>query len=219
MTSSSLRVARDRPPIGRDSRARLHGSRGRPYASWRVRTAASPSAVASSRARPSPAGSRRTCPRRSSPRATASRTSARSASAWRWAAPSGASWSSGSPASSASCASGSPSSPRCTSWPTASTMTVGELAEEIGRSPSATSRLIDGLVRRRLVERHQEPEDRRQRTLRLTQRGHAVLRVVDRSRADQFLSRGPAAPDGGAGHRGDGRGRARDPRHQPARPD
>jgi DNA-binding MarR family transcriptional regulator len=62
-----------------------------------------------------------------------------------------------------------------------STLTVGELAE-------AMSRLVDGLVRRRLVERHQEPEDRRQRTLRLTQRGHAVLRVVDRARADQFLS-------------------------------
>ena len=69
-----------------------------------------------------------------------------------------------------------------------STLTVGELAEAIGRSPSATSRLVDGLVRRRLVERHQEPEDRRQRTLRLTQRGHAILRVVDRGRADQFLS-------------------------------
>ena len=69
-----------------------------------------------------------------------------------------------------------------------STLTVGELAESIGRSPSATSRLVDGLVRRRLVERHQEPEDRRQRTLRLTQRGHAILRVVDRARADQFLS-------------------------------
>ena len=69
-----------------------------------------------------------------------------------------------------------------------STLTVGELAEAIARSPSATSRLVDGLVRRRLVERHQEPEDRRQRTLRLTQRGHAVLRVVDRARADQFLS-------------------------------
>jgi DNA-binding MarR family transcriptional regulator len=68
-----------------------------------------------------------------------------------------------------------------------STMTVGELAEEIGRSPSATSRLVDGLVRRRLVERQQEPEDRRQRTLRLTQRGRAILRVVDRGRADQFL--------------------------------
>jgi len=69
-----------------------------------------------------------------------------------------------------------------------STLTVGELAEAIGRSPSATSRLVDGLVRRRLVERYEEPEDRRQRTLRLTQRGHAILRVVDRARADQFLS-------------------------------
>jgi DNA-binding MarR family transcriptional regulator len=47
---------------------------------------------------------------------------------------------------------------------------------------------VDGLVRRRLVERHQEPEDRRQKTLRLTQRGHAVLRVVDRGRAEQFLA-------------------------------
>lgn len=69
-----------------------------------------------------------------------------------------------------------------------STLTVGELAESINRSPSATSRLIDGLVKRRLVERKSEEEDRRQRTLRLTQRGHAVLRVVDRARADQFLS-------------------------------
>jgi DNA-binding MarR family transcriptional regulator len=67
------------------------------------------------------------------------------------------------------------------------TLTVGELAEAIGRSPSATSRLVDGLVRRRLVERQEEPEDRRQRTLRLTPRGHAILRVVDRARADQFL--------------------------------
>jgi DNA-binding MarR family transcriptional regulator len=77
-----------------------------------------------------------------------------------------------------------------------STMTVGELAEEIGRSPSATSRLIDGLVRRRLVERQQEPEDRRQRTLSLTQRGRAILRVVDRGRADQFLGAVRPLPPG-----------------------
>jgi DNA-binding MarR family transcriptional regulator len=67
------------------------------------------------------------------------------------------------------------------------TTTTGELAEAIGRSPSATSRLIDGLVRRRLVERRAEQEDRRQRTLWLTPRGHAILRVVDRGRAQQFL--------------------------------
>src|SRR5512143_3249388 len=69
-----------------------------------------------------------------------------------------------------------------------STTTVGELAESLSRSPSATSRLVDGLVRRRLVERREEPEDRRQRSVRLTQRGQALLRVVDRERADQFLT-------------------------------
>jgi DNA-binding MarR family transcriptional regulator len=76
------------------------------------------------------------------------------------------------------------------------TTTVADLAETIGRSPSATSRLVDGLVRRRLVERRAENEDRRQRTLWLTQRGHALLRVVDRSRADQFLSAVRPLPTG-----------------------
>jgi DNA-binding MarR family transcriptional regulator len=69
-----------------------------------------------------------------------------------------------------------------------STITVGELAEALGRSPSATSRLVDGLAKRRLVERHEEPEDRRQRSISLTQRGQAILRAVDRARADQFLT-------------------------------
>ena len=69
-----------------------------------------------------------------------------------------------------------------------STTTVGELAEALGRSPSATSRLVDGLAKRRLVERHEEPEDRRQRSVSLTQRGQALLRAVDRARADQFLT-------------------------------
>jgi len=69
-----------------------------------------------------------------------------------------------------------------------STTTIGELAESQSRSPSATSRLVDGLVKRRLVERHEEPEDRRQRSVALTHRGRALLRVVDRARADQFLT-------------------------------
>lgn len=77
-----------------------------------------------------------------------------------------------------------------------STLTVGELADSINRSPSATSRLVAGLVKRRLVERRPEEEDRRQRTLRLTPRGHAVLRVVDRARAEQFLSAVRPMPTG-----------------------
>jgi DNA-binding MarR family transcriptional regulator len=68
-----------------------------------------------------------------------------------------------------------------------STTTIGELAETLGRSPSATSRLVEGLAKRRLVERREEPEDRRQRSISLTQRGQAILRSVDRARADQFL--------------------------------
>ena len=59
--------------------------------------------------------------------------------------------------------------------------TISDLADTLGRSPSATSRLVDGLVRRRLVERRPEAEDRRQKTLWLTQRGKALLRVVDRA--------------------------------------
>jgi DNA-binding MarR family transcriptional regulator len=68
------------------------------------------------------------------------------------------------------------------------TTTIADLADALGRSPSATSRLVDGLVRRRLVERQVEPDDRRQRSVRLTVRGQAILRSVDRARADQFLS-------------------------------
>jgi DNA-binding MarR family transcriptional regulator len=76
------------------------------------------------------------------------------------------------------------------------TTTVSDLADAIGRSPSATSRLVDGLVRRRLVERRLETEDRRQRTLWLTLRGQALLRVVDRARAAQFLSAVRPLPTG-----------------------
>ncbi len=68
------------------------------------------------------------------------------------------------------------------------TMTISDLADTLGRSPSATSRLVDGLVRRRLVERRTDEDDRRLRAVVLTQRGQAILRAVDRGRADQFLS-------------------------------
>jgi DNA-binding MarR family transcriptional regulator len=67
------------------------------------------------------------------------------------------------------------------------TRTIADLAESLGRSPSATSRLVAGLVRRRLTERRVEEADRRQRTVALTQRGRALLRTVDRARAEQFL--------------------------------
>ncbi len=68
------------------------------------------------------------------------------------------------------------------------TMTVADLADTLDRSPSAVSRMADALVRRQLIERRQDSEDRRQRTLALTGRGQALLGLVDRARAQEFLS-------------------------------
>lgn len=67
------------------------------------------------------------------------------------------------------------------------TLTVADLAERIGRSPSATSRIVSGLVQRELLERSEEEVDRRQRTLAMTPRGAALLGTIDHQRAEQFL--------------------------------
>lgn len=67
------------------------------------------------------------------------------------------------------------------------TVTLGGLAARVGRSVSASSRLVDGLVRRDLVERLEDPADRRARRLVLTAAGDALLRRVERTRADAQL--------------------------------
>lgn len=70
----------------------------------------------------------------------------------------------------------------------AATLTVADLAEQIGRSPSAASRLVSALERRGLVERREEVADRRQRTLEITAAGRSLLAQIDGARAEQFLS-------------------------------
>lgn len=70
----------------------------------------------------------------------------------------------------------------------AETLTIADLAERIGRTPSGTSRIVTSLERKGLLERTEEVVDRRQRTLALTVRGSALLSMVDRSRAEQFLA-------------------------------
>lgn len=64
---------------------------------------------------------------------------------------------------------------------------LGALAERVGRSTSATSRLVDALVRRGLVERQEHPTDRRVRRVALSKDGAAVLRRLERTRADAQL--------------------------------
>lgn len=70
----------------------------------------------------------------------------------------------------------------------AATLTVADLAEQIGRSASATSRIVSGLERRGLISRFEEIADRRQRIVRLTGRGRELVGLVDRARAEQFLA-------------------------------
>lgn len=68
------------------------------------------------------------------------------------------------------------------------TLTVADLAEQIGRSPSATSRLVSALERGGYVERQEEVADRRQRQLHVTAAGRSLLSQVDNARAEQFLA-------------------------------
>lgn len=68
------------------------------------------------------------------------------------------------------------------------TLTIADLAEMIGRSPSATSRVVSSLEERGLLRRHEEVADRRQRTLEVTADGKQLLARLDGARADEFLS-------------------------------
>ena len=68
------------------------------------------------------------------------------------------------------------------------TLTIADLADMIGRSTSATSRVVTALEGRGLVKRHEEVADRRQRTIEVTTQGDALIGLIDRARADQFLA-------------------------------
>ncbi|GHH67362.1 hypothetical protein GCM10017673_14240 [Streptosporangium violaceochromogenes] len=65
--------------------------------------------------------------------------------------------------------------------------TLRELAERLGRSVSATSRLVDQLVRRGLADRREDPGDRRVRRIALTGSGTNFLRGLERARAEAQL--------------------------------
>ena len=70
----------------------------------------------------------------------------------------------------------------------AATLTVADLAEQLRRSPSATSRIVSSLEARGLLARQEEVADRRQRTVSVTPAGTALLALVDKARAEQFVS-------------------------------
>jgi DNA-binding MarR family transcriptional regulator len=57
-------------------------------------------------------------------------------------------------------------------------LSVNLLADSLGLSMGATSRLVDGLVKRGLVERGEDPDDRRVRRVRLTPTGRRTMEKV-----------------------------------------
>jgi DNA-binding MarR family transcriptional regulator len=54
-------------------------------------------------------------------------------------------------------------------------LALKEIADGLGLSDPATSRAVDGLVKRELVERSEDPADRRIKRVRLTSRGRKTI--------------------------------------------
>jgi DNA-binding MarR family transcriptional regulator len=65
--------------------------------------------------------------------------------------------------------------------------TVGEVSAALGRSMSATSRLLDQLVRRALISRAEDPQDRRSRHVTISAAGRRFLLSMMRRRAQAEL--------------------------------
>jgi DNA-binding MarR family transcriptional regulator len=60
--------------------------------------------------------------------------------------------------------------------------TVKELAEQLGLSLPGCSRVVDHLVRRGLMDRREDPTDRRAKRVSVTDAGHELVRVLDDAR-------------------------------------
>lgn len=61
------------------------------------------------------------------------------------------------------------------------------LVERLGLSASAVSRLVDDLVRRGLVERVDDPDDRRAKGLRVTTEGRDLVASISRARVEKIF--------------------------------
>ena len=59
---------------------------------------------------------------------------------------------------------------------------VKAIAESLGLSLAAMSRAVDGLYERGLVEREEDPDDRRMKRVRLTEAGRRVPRALNEAR-------------------------------------
>ena len=62
--------------------------------------------------------------------------------------------------------------------------TIKQVAEDLGRSVSATSRLLDQLVERGMVSRREDERDRRVKRVAITERGRTLITTLERERAE-----------------------------------
>jgi DNA-binding MarR family transcriptional regulator len=67
-------------------------------------------------------------------------------------------------------------------------LTIKQVTEILGRSVSATSRLLDQLVERGLVSRREDERDRRAKRVAITQSGRALITTLERQRADAQIA-------------------------------
>src|SRR5579883_2295337 len=75
------------------------------------------------------------------------------------------------------------------------TMRVGDVGAALDRAAPATSRMIDDLVANGLVERKEDPSDRRARVLSLTPRGAKFIARAGEARVKTILETVRELPD------------------------
>jgi DNA-binding MarR family transcriptional regulator len=78
---------------------------------------------------------------------------------------------------------------------TRSELTVKELAERLGLSLPGASRAVDALVSRDLIDRREDPDDRRQKRLLATAAGRDALRRLDEARLAGIAAFAATLPD------------------------
>ena len=74
-------------------------------------------------------------------------------------------------------------------------LTVKELAERLGLSLPGASRAVDALVARDLLDRREDPGDRRQKRLTSTDAGREALRRLDEARLAGLAAFAATLPD------------------------
>jgi len=67
-------------------------------------------------------------------------------------------------------------------------LTIKQLTEILGRSISATSRLLDQLVERGMVSRREDEHDRRSKRIAITEQGRMLIATLEQRRADAQLA-------------------------------